>query len=82
MDTFGYYWADILYSCLLYTSGEPLGSDGHVASVQHVLEDGLVLRVLVAYFAAVKTSELHLRDALLEGVLVAEIPHIIIGRCV
>ena len=36
-------------------------------------------RVLVAYFAAVKTSELHLRDALLEGVLVAEIPHIIIG---
>lgn len=47
--------------------------------VQHVLEDGLVLRVLVAYFAAVETSELHLRDALLEGVLVAEIPHIIIG---
>ena len=59
--------------------GEPLGSDGHVANVQHVLEDGLVFRVLVADFAAVETSELHLRDALLEGVLVAEIPHIIIG---
>ena len=59
--------------------GEPLGSNGHVASVQHVLEDGLVFRVLVADFAAVETSELHLRDALLEGVLVAEIPHIVIG---
>ena len=59
--------------------GEPLGSDGQVAGVQHVLEDGLVFRVLVADFAAVETSELHLRDALLEGVLVAEIPHIIIG---
>ena len=59
--------------------GEPLGSDGQVACVQHVLEDSLVLRILVTYFAAVETSELHLRDALLEGVLVAEIPHIIIG---
>ena len=59
--------------------GEPLGRDRHVAHVEHVLEDFLVLRVLVADFAAVKARELHLGNALLERVLVAQIPHIIVG---
>ena len=59
--------------------GEPLGRDGQVAHIEHVLEDFLILRVLVADFAAVKARELHLGNALLERILVAEVPHIVVG---
>ena len=44
-----------------------------------MLEDFLILRIFMANLAAVEARQLHLRDALLERILVAKIPHIVVG---
>ena len=60
-------------------AGEPAAGDAHAAQVQVPLQLSGVLGVLVADLAAGEASQSHLADDLTEGVLGAQLGHIIIA---
>ena len=58
---------------------EPRACDAHAAQFERLLEDSRILWILAADFAAREACERHFTDALLKGILLAEIRHVVIG---
>ena len=58
---------------------EPLGCDRHTAQVEGFLQLLDIRRILMTNFTSGEASQSHLRNALLERILIAQIPHIIVG---
>ena len=59
--------------------GEPGIADLDATQIQHGLQNGGILGVLVAHFAAGEASQRHFTDTLLEGVFTAQFGQIVIG---
>ena len=59
--------------------GVPAAGDAHAAQVQGLLQLGRILGILVADLAAGEARQRHLADGLLEGVLRAQLRHIVVA---